>query len=196
MNKIKSVSIPEPCKQSWQQMVSVNSGRHCDSCSKTVIDFTAKTDAEIIKYFSTKRDACGRFADDQLPRVNQLLQMPKPRKNMWKQLGITAFVAGLFSITKVDAQVHESARIHKTIYANVNKNPSKAHLRADSLYSKELTTGDIHIDINSEPNNINDSKVNLTCLPLTGILGGVTVAGIVVNEDIRNSYLWSILFRH
>jgi hypothetical protein len=63
------LSLPAPCEQSWHDMQPVSGGRHCNSCSKTIIDFSVLTDAEIFAAISnSKGTVCGRFANDQLHR--------------------------------------------------------------------------------------------------------------------------------
>ena len=92
---IKSIRIPEPCNQSWQQMTAVDGGRHCESCCKTVVDFTAMADVEIISYFSVKNNVCGRFSEPQLTRVNLQLnrQDTKPKSGWKKWIMTTAMLA-------------------------------------------------------------------------------------------------------
>ena len=45
-------------------------GRHCAACAKTVVDFTLKTDAEILAYLAKASETglCGRFGVEQLGR--------------------------------------------------------------------------------------------------------------------------------
>lgn len=43
-------------------------GRHCDSCCKTVVDFTGMSDAGILDYFKQHSGICGRFTSGQLNR--------------------------------------------------------------------------------------------------------------------------------
>ena len=45
-------------------------GRHCAACEKTVVDFTLKTDAEILAFLAgaVSGRTCGRFAAGQLER--------------------------------------------------------------------------------------------------------------------------------
>ena len=53
-------------------------GRHCAACQKTVVDFTAMSDAEVVAYMSRAgSNICGRFAPDQLGRK---LEEPAPLK--------------------------------------------------------------------------------------------------------------------
>lgn len=51
-------------------MTPAAAGRHCAACAKTVVDFTAKTDAEILIYLAraASSQACGRFRVSQLHR--------------------------------------------------------------------------------------------------------------------------------
>jgi len=47
MNK-PHISIPKPCHENWDAMHPREQGRHCDACDKTVIDFTEKSEKEIV----------------------------------------------------------------------------------------------------------------------------------------------------
>lgn len=64
-----TVFIPRPCQQSWEDMTPAAGGRFCDSCQKTVTDFTGLTDSEILALLSnTSQQYCGRFRQSQLDR--------------------------------------------------------------------------------------------------------------------------------
>ncbi|NQX76131.1 carboxypeptidase-like regulatory domain-containing protein [Gilvibacter sp.] len=68
MAKKITIQIPEPCHEDWNQMSPNGLGRHCGSCAKTVVDFTARTDKFIASYFKEHDNICGRFRPDQLNR--------------------------------------------------------------------------------------------------------------------------------
>ena len=74
-----SITIPDPCPESWDKMLPVVGGRNCDACCKTVVDFTAMTDAELIGFLQLQKDTpfCGRFLEMQL---NRELSAPLPAK--------------------------------------------------------------------------------------------------------------------
>lgn len=73
------LSLPTPCDQSWNEMRPVSGGRHCSSCSKTIIDFSLLTDVEIFAAIhNSKGTVCGRFSDDQL---NRSITMPVPPRH-------------------------------------------------------------------------------------------------------------------
>lgn len=76
MANIKSVNIPKPCHESWQTMAPVIGGRHCQSCCKTVTDFTIMNNDEIIAYLSSSNNkVCGRINDQQLNSINRELAL-------------------------------------------------------------------------------------------------------------------------
>jgi hypothetical protein len=64
-----TISVPQPCAESWAAMTPASGGRHCAACQKTVMDFTQKTDAEILAYFAQATGkTCGRLGSNQLNR--------------------------------------------------------------------------------------------------------------------------------
>jgi hypothetical protein len=73
MPKPSSLAIPRPCNESWAAMTLTATGRHCAACQQTVVDFTLKTDAEILAYLAGAASyrTCGRFAAEQLERPLQ-----------------------------------------------------------------------------------------------------------------------------
>jgi hypothetical protein len=61
------LSIPKPCHEKWDDFAPTSTGGFCSSCSKSVVDFTKMTDAEVIEFIKTKpANACGRFRQGQL----------------------------------------------------------------------------------------------------------------------------------
>ena len=64
---IPIIRIPKPCHEDWNAMTPNEQGRHCDSCCKTVVDFTTWSNEDILRYL-TKHSAakvCGRFTKAQ-----------------------------------------------------------------------------------------------------------------------------------
>ena len=70
-------SIEEPCHEDWGKMKPEAKGRFCESCSKTVIDFSSMSDFSIVNYLERKKNesVCGRFRPDQM---NKFYALPKP----------------------------------------------------------------------------------------------------------------------
>jgi TonB family protein len=76
------------CSESWQQMTPAAQGRHCRSCSRTVLDFTEATQPELEAAFRNFPDGrvCGRFRPEQLapdqpaPLPHRVALRPRQRK--------------------------------------------------------------------------------------------------------------------
>lgn len=60
------ITIPKPCHENWNSMRTDEKGKFCSVCSKTVHDFTAFSDEELINTLEFNKDICGRFREDQL----------------------------------------------------------------------------------------------------------------------------------
>ncbi len=63
-----NISIPDPCFANWNNMQANSIGRHCNSCNKTVVDFTKMDESEIKRYFivNSNDKTCGRWKNYQL----------------------------------------------------------------------------------------------------------------------------------
>ena len=63
--------IEEPCHADWDQMKPEAKGRFCESCSKTVIDFSSMSDFSIVNYLERHKhlSVCGRFEEKQLDKT-------------------------------------------------------------------------------------------------------------------------------
>lgn len=72
-----SISIPKPCQEDWSKMTPNEKGRFCQSCSKTVVDFT-KMNIEDIQTFihhNKEKRICGHIKQSQLNSIN--LKIPE-----------------------------------------------------------------------------------------------------------------------
>ncbi len=95
------ITIPKPCHEDWNKMTENQEGRHCNSCMKTVIDFTRMNDDEVRNFLVSKKEehVCGRFQNKQLQRIQlelpadiYYLEMP-----LWKKFLVACLV--VFSTT-------------------------------------------------------------------------------------------------
>lgn len=71
----KKINIPKPCNQNWNSMMPNKNGRFCNSCSKTVVDFTKMENLEIQNYLienSSKESVCGHFKFNQIETENNI----------------------------------------------------------------------------------------------------------------------------
>lgn len=92
------VRIPEPCHEDWNQMQPDAKGKFCSSCSKSVFDFTNKTDTEIKTILIEHKDqkVCGHFKKTQIDRPLNLSLNPK---NLPHNVSLTrTFAIALFLV--------------------------------------------------------------------------------------------------
>ncbi len=118
MQNIQHISIPTPCHQSWQDMTPVNESRNCSHCSKTVTDFTAMTNSQIINYLATSSNVCGRIDQQRLNAINQQLQVEEVSiTGKFKGWTLAIGLLGSMAFFKADAQTKPA------VEQIVNKSP-------------------------------------------------------------------------
>lgn len=106
MSKSLQLSVPQPCHEDWQNMITVEQGRFCNSCKKNVIDFSLMSDGEIRRYFSTRTSSiCGRFYSDQL---NRNIDFPKRKTIPWLKYFFQFTLPALLVSMKLQAQKKDS----------------------------------------------------------------------------------------
>ncbi len=106
------ITIPEPCHEDWTAMTADKKGKFCSSCSKSVVDFSNKSDTEIKTILIEHKDqkVCGHFKKSQINRpLNISINFNELPKNMstTKVFAIALFfVFGtmLFSCTNFKGQ--------------------------------------------------------------------------------------------
>ena len=94
MSKKFQLQIPDPCHEDWNKMTPGDKGRFCDSCQKTVHDFTSMSDAQLIAFLKNPSNGsfCGRFYNDQLERDFEISRKRLPWMKYFLQLIIPAFL--------------------------------------------------------------------------------------------------------
>lgn len=63
------INIQNPCSENWNSMSKNKKGKFCNSCNKTVVDFTKMKNNEIQKYFienSNNESICGYYKFNQV----------------------------------------------------------------------------------------------------------------------------------
>lgn len=113
------IRIPEPCHEDWNSMQPDSKGKFCNSCSKSVFDFSTKTDTEIRDILVEYKDqkVCGHFKKSQINRTLNisiiLRDLPK-NISMTKAFAIALFLVFgtfLFSCTNEQGQKVDSIEI-------------------------------------------------------------------------------------
>ncbi len=93
MGKYITIQIPKSCQQDWDAMLPNTQGKHCNACQKTVVDFTAMTDAQLAQFFKKKtNNVCGRFYDDQLEKQIALPKRELPWLKYFFTITLPAFL--------------------------------------------------------------------------------------------------------
>ena len=102
MSKKFQLQIPEPCHEDWNKMTPGDKGRFCDSCQKTVHDFTGMSDAQLIAFFKkpSTGSICGRFYNDQLERDFEIPRKRLPWVKYFFQFAIPMFLSGIKSYSQ------------------------------------------------------------------------------------------------
>ncbi len=73
-NPLKSVALSFICNEDWDKMHTNETGRHCDVCNKTVVDFTDRTQDDFTKAMAEANGKlCGRF------KAKQTIHLPEFR---------------------------------------------------------------------------------------------------------------------
>jgi hypothetical protein len=75
-------------------MTRQTQGRFCNSCQKTVVDFTSMTDAEVVRWLTKQKgNTCGRFTEKQLAR--ELTASISSQRWTWRAvaLGLSAWLS-------------------------------------------------------------------------------------------------------
>ncbi|MGI4864091.1 MAG: carboxypeptidase-like regulatory domain-containing protein [Janthinobacterium lividum] len=124
------IRIAQPCAESWAAMTPTAAGRHCAACQKVVVDFMAKTDAEILAYFrqSSGKQACGRFWAGQLARP--LAPSDAATTGRWRAW--LAALAAVWSLRLVARQEAQGQPIILPIAASAASGPAIAAVAAPS----------------------------------------------------------------
>lgn len=116
------INIPEPCHENWEEMTPTQCGAFCKACQKQVIDFTAKSEAEIVEILSTANGkVCGRIATDKLNR-ELVKYSPDAEWYSWKKWAIAAGV--LLGINSVKGAEDNSPKPVDVVKADTITRPA------------------------------------------------------------------------
>ena len=148
MKKYYSISIPKPCHEDWSIMTPQERGRFCDSCAKTVIDFTKMSDFEIQDFIDENKNEqiCGHFKQTQLDSINLVIpsQILVHKRSFHK-----LFILALLIV------------MGTSLMNCINKNGEKQKINSieifDSINDQTIST------LNDLPNIVENSNQNKAC---------------------------------
>jgi TonB family protein len=139
-----NIKISEPCHENWQKMNQNDKGRHCEKCSKTVIDFTTKSRAEIMIYLleNPNEKTCGRlnrnqfeFKEEDIPVLLNALSKPRFSRNAFLILALVC--ASLSSCTNEKSNLVQNQTEKKPVKVNINKEVDSLNSQADTSFKNQ-----------------------------------------------------------
>ncbi len=132
------LTIPTPCHENWNRMSPAEQGRFCSVCSKTVKDFTAVPDEEIVDAFSqNSENVCGRFKTSQLNRDLHFSFI----NTLFAKFAV-GFILTAGGFTAVKAQQCEPKR--DTLDGEKIKGKVVSPIKQDSVKTRSMVVGGIH----------------------------------------------------
>jgi hypothetical protein len=151
-----NISIPKPCHEDWNKMTPDQKGAFCGVCQKSVVDFSKKTDTQIINIIKDagSQKICGRFAPDQL---NRKIENKKPKGTVLKiSHRMRAFAAALylvfgmslFACNSSDAQKMGKVKIE--VMGDVQYIPEKTDTVKTITPTKDTTAQTTNLNIKGE----------------------------------------------
>lgn len=180
MKNYYTISIPKPCHENWNTMAPTEKGKFCNSCSKTVVDFTKMDAYEIQDFISENKNnrICGHFKQTQLDSINiyipsQVLVSPKNFHKTFLLALLIAMGTSLFNCTNKSGnkQKIDSIEVIDTIKT-----------------SEEITFGEPLFNENdsilSKTCKTNQKKISDSELMIEGELAIETVGDIVIIENL------------
>lgn len=139
-----TVTVPQPCHEDWQAMAPAQRGRFCQSCQKTVTDFTHMSDAEVVEWLSKQKgNTCGRFRTDQLGK--ELLAAAAATRQRWTWRAAIIALSAWFSTKAAEAQAVSSNTKLEQSPPSIN-NSSTVSPPAKSLAANSLAIKGIVLD--------------------------------------------------
>jgi hypothetical protein len=108
--QLKRISIPEPCTMKWEEMARVDEkSRSCFFCEKVVHDFTQMSDEELISFFKTNQNVCGRFLPGQLDKDLPQLSVNSNGSFFKKIILLNSFLFSLLTVAKAEPALRKNA---------------------------------------------------------------------------------------
>ena len=87
-----TLTVPKPCSEKWDNFLPTANGGFCNSCGKTVTDFTHMSEDEILNFFKERpAGTCGRFRPNQLRTYSTTTMAPL-------HPGLRLFYSGVLSL--------------------------------------------------------------------------------------------------
>jgi hypothetical protein len=105
--------LNKACNEDWNTMGVIDGGRHCEQCSKDVIDFSSYSKEAIIDFFiaNQSKSICGRMRKSQMNAIEIDRSLLDYNISFWKKfliIFLIVFGYELFGASFVFAQIEET----------------------------------------------------------------------------------------
>nr|WP_321234547.1 energy transducer TonB [uncultured Psychroserpens sp.] len=172
-----TLSIPKPCHENWSEMTPNDKGRFCQSCSKTVVDFTKMNPNDIQEFIHDNKHQriCGHIKQNQLDTINlQISETVFEQTMSFHKLFLLALLLAMgtsllsCSDEKGETKKIESVEIVEKI---IDSTLSKTEKQIDTT---KVCTSKTNIDSISQKKPVS--------APPIPILNGIVVTGEVIDN--------------
>ena len=164
--KVKKVSIPEPCHEDWGKMTPTQKGKFCGSCQKEVQDVSSFSDKKLLHFIKENENACVQMLPSQTER-NLLPDKSAPLMSR------AAVALGLISLTASGAAFSQE---RKTMGAAVYIEHVE-EIEKDTVVPIKKLQGEISI-----VNTKKQIEITLSGVVKNGSRNGINEAVIKVNN--------------
>src|SRR5688572_7497696 len=138
-------SLSFVCPADWSKMKPSEQGRFCGSCQKTVVDFTQKSDAEILEMLSKREtEICGTFYS------HQLTQSVNSNRFLFRRVLSSVLVLLGLSFLSKEAEAQQKSSAKKTSNKSVSSKIKKAHKEVVDSLGNEILTGVVLFDTSTK----------------------------------------------
>lgn len=182
-----NISIPKPCHENWSTMTPKEKGRFCQSCSKTVVDFTKMNTNDIQEYIHQNRHKriCGHIKHTQLDSINLQISDTIFDQNMsFHRLFLLALLLAMgTSLLNCSDEKGQTKKIEsiKIIENVIDSSLIKSHISIDSVSSCSVHT------------NRNVYNKTVPPLPIPDLDGLIVVTGDIVEQEKPPIHIDSII---
>lgn len=191
MPKVKKIELSFVCDEDWNKMTPNDTGRHCSSCQKTVVDFASYTDAQIIAHYSQKKNekTCGQFRNGQLENLNKGLALPEKRYK-------TSFIRPILASALLSTAACSQEEVHLKGAVRVENNPQI--IQQDSVKNSQVQPDTLSSTTNEkfEPRKVTHVKslknTVADTINVQAVHETVIIHNVVEFPDRRNEHLGGV----
>ena len=147
------ITIPKPCHQGWDNLTPTNKGRYCNSCAKTVIDFTLMTEEDIQQFFFNHQNQaiCGHFKRSQVHHI--VIDLPEniftKRMPVWMKFLVACLLIFGISMFPFEATIAGKPASEISVYQGeplLKKQDTIPHIKKKTLRPDEAVETNMYYD--------------------------------------------------